>query len=298
MRMLSIFTHARRVAATVIAISAVTLIAAPQAVPGKVQFEVASVRPITPEFGPNSAVTAGVRVDGVQFRASLPLRAFVGIAWKAGRLEAPEWMASQWYEIAATLPEGHTKGNDVLEMLQELLIERFNLKIHRETKDVPVYALTVTKNGIGAKEDPLDPVGRSAESVSTSLETSTVSRLARGATLAIGEDRIEAKKFTMAMLAGQLTGFMDRPVVDRTGLEADAAYDFTLEMTHEDFLASRVRGALASGNTPAPDAMKLLENSGDSLRTALAQVGLRLEAARAPMEVLVIDSVNRAPGEN
>ncbi len=282
----------------VVAMSPVTLAAAPQAASGNVRFEVASVRPITPEFGPNAAVTAGARVDGVQFRASLPLRAFVGIAWKTGRLEAPEWMASQWYEITATLPEGHTKGNEVPEMLQELLIERFNMKVHREAKDVPVYSLTVTKHGISAKEDPLDPAGRSAELVSTASEMSTVSRLQRGATLAIGEDRIEARKFTMSMLAGQLTGFMDRPVVDRTGLEADAAYDFTLEMTHEDFLASRVRGALAAGNTPPPEAMKLLENSGDSLRTALAQVGLGLEAARAPIEVLVIDSANKTPGEN
>jgi uncharacterized protein (TIGR03435 family) len=180
------------------------LVAAPQAASDKVQFEVASIRPMTPDFGAGAAVTAGVHVDGAQFHASMPLRSFVALAYKAHlhQFEAPEWMASQWYEIAATLPEGHTKTGEVLQMLRALLAERFHLKMHQETKDLPIYALTLTKSGITAKEDPLDPVERSAEAVSTSSETSTVSRLQRGAALSIGEDKIEAKKFTMGMLAG------------------------------------------------------------------------------------------------
>jgi uncharacterized protein (TIGR03435 family) len=280
------------------AMSPVILVAAPQGVSGKAQFEVASIRPMTPDFGPGAQVTVGMRIDGVQLHASMPLRALVTVAWtaRAWQFEAPEWMASQWYEIAATLPEGHAK--DVREMLQALLAERFNMKMHRETKELPIYALTLTKSGITAKEDPLDPIGRSSQAVSTSSETSTASTLQRGATLAIGGDRIEAKKFTMSMLADQLTHFVDRPVVDQTGIAADAAYDLTLELAHEDFLASRVRGALASGFTPPPEALKLLGNSGDSVRTALAQLGLRLEPAKARMEVLVIDSVDKTPSDN
>ena len=91
---------------------------------------------------------------------------------------------------------------------------------------------------------------------------------------------------------------MDRPVVDQTGLAADAAYDLTLELTHEDFLATRVRSAIAGGMIPPPQAMKLLEASGDSLDLALARVGLKLEAKKAPMEVLVVDSSEKAPAEN
>ena len=276
------------------ATSPITLIAAP---PG-VHFEVASIRPMTPETGPGAHVTVGLRLDGVQLHASMPLRALVTVAWTARpwQFEAPEWMASQWYEISATLPEGH--GKDVREMLQALLVERFHMKTHQETKELPVYALTLAKTGITATEDPLDPAGRSSQAVSTSSETSTVSTLQRGATLAIGGDRIEAKKFTMSMLADQLTHFVDRPVVDQTGIAPDTAYDLTLELAHEDFLASRVRGALASGFTPPPEALKLLENSGDSVRAALAQLGLRLEPAKARMEVLVIDSANKTPADN
>jgi uncharacterized protein (TIGR03435 family) len=264
----------------------------------KVQFEVASIRSITPDEV--TAVTAGLHIDGAQFRASMPLRGFVALAYKAHPylFEAPEWMSSQWYEIAATLPEGHKKMGEVLEMLQALLAERFQMKTHQETKALPIYALTLAKSGITAKEDPLDPIGRSMQAASTSSETSTVSRLQRGATLAIGDDRIEAKKFTMGMLADQLTRLMDRPVVDQTGLGAEAAYDLTLELTHEDFLATRVRSAIAGGMTPPPQAMKLLEASGDSLDMALAKMGLKLEAKKMPMEVLVIDSSDKAPREN
>ncbi len=263
----------------------------------KVQFEVASIRPTTPEV---ASTTAGLRIDGAQFHASMPLRVLVQLAYKTRpyQLEAPEWMATQWYEIRATLPEGHAKSDEALEMLAALLAERFNMKTHRETKDLPVYALTVTKNGISAKEDPLDPIEQSLEAVSTSSEMNTVSKLPRGATLATGGDKVEAKKFTMGMLASQLTSFVDRPVVNQTGLPADAGYDLTLELTHEDFLATRVRSAMAAGMTVPPQAMKLLESSGDSLNTALAKMGLKLEAKKAPMEVLVIDSSNKAPSEN
>lgn len=143
-----------------IAMSPVTLVAAPQAASGKVQFEVASIRPMTPDFGAGAAATAGVRVDGAQFHASMPLRGFVALAYKAHphQFEAPEWMSSQWYEIAATLPDGHTKTGEVLEMLQALLVERFHMKIHKETKELPIlcanaYEQRYRRKGRPARSD-------------------------------------------------------------------------------------------------------------------------------------------------
>ena len=98
------------------------------------QFEVASIRPMTPNDG--TAVTAGVHIDGAQFHASMPLRGLVALAYKTHphQFEAPEWMSSQWYEIAATLPESHNKAGEVPEMLQALLAERFHMKTHQETR--------------------------------------------------------------------------------------------------------------------------------------------------------------------
>jgi uncharacterized protein (TIGR03435 family) len=267
----------------------------------KAQFEAASIHAMTPNVANGAAATTGVRIDGAQFHASMPLRGFVVLAYRARpyQIEAPEWMSSQWYEVAATLPEGHSKNDEVLEMLQALLAERFHMKIHLQTKDLPVYALTVAQGGIQAKEDPLEPIERSVEAVSSGSEMSTVSKLPRGATLAIGENKIEAKKFTMRTLANELTRFVDRPVVDQTGLAADAAYDLTLELTPEDFLATRVRSAIAFGFTPPPQGMKLLEDaSGDSLYTALAKAGLKLEPRKAPMEVVIVDASDKAPSAN
>ena len=268
----------------------------------KLQFEVASVRPMAPiaATGTN-AVTAGVRIDGAQFRATMmSLRDLLAMATKLRiyQIEAPDWMLSQRYEIAGTLPEGHTKMDEVPEMLQALLTERFHMKTHREQKDFPVYALTVAKGGIQAKEDPLDPVERSVEGVGTGSAAGSVIKLPRGATLSIGGNRIEAKKFQMLALADTLARFVDRPVVDQTGLGLEAAYDITLELTQEDFMALMVRSAVQAGVTLPPQAMRALEASGDSLHTALAKMGLKLEPKKAPLEVLVIDAADKTPSEN
>jgi uncharacterized protein (TIGR03435 family) len=289
----------RRVMPVKITVFALFLSVAMFAQTQQIQFEAASIHAAPPNAPDGGSPAAGVRIDGAQFHAFLPLRAIAMLAWKAGpyQIEAPEWMATQWYDIAAALPEGH-KANESGDMLQALLIERFHMKIHRQTKDLAVYALTITQGGIKAREDPLDPAEPSAEAVSSGSEMSAVSRLPRGATLSIGGNRIEAKKFTMRALANQLTSFVDRPVVDQTGLPAEAAYDFSLELTAEDFLATRVRGALAAGFTPPPQAMKYLEATGDSLHQSLAKAGLKLESKKMPMEVLVIDGSDKTPTEN
>jgi uncharacterized protein (TIGR03435 family) len=130
----------------------------------------------------------------------------------------------------------------------------------------------------------LDPIERSTEVVGTGSEAGSVTKMQRGATLAIGGNKVEAKKFTMEALADALTPLVDRPVVDQTGLAADAAYDVTLELTAEDFLATRVRSAIAAGFTPPPQAMTLLDASG--------------EPKKAPLEMLVIDSTDKVPSDN
>lgn len=264
-----------------------------------VQFEAASIHSGTPNGPTGATPTAGVRMDGAQFHAFLPLRALVLMAWKTGpyQIEAPEWMASQWYDIAAILPEGH-KASESVEMLQALLLERFHMRVHRQTKDMPSFALTLMRGGINAREDPLNPVERSAEAVTSGSEMGSASRLPRGATWTAVDNQFVAKKFTMNALAAQLTRYLDRPVVDQTGLPADAAYDLSLQLSSEDFLATRVRAALSAGFVPPAQAMKYLEATGDSLRESLAKAGLKLEDRKLPLEILVVDAVDRTPSEN
>ena len=120
------------------------------------QFEVASVRPFAP--GPGQ-VAAGLHFDGAQVRGvGLSLRDYLATAYrfKATLISGPDWTATERYDISATLPEGGTKAQ-VPEMLQALLAERFAVKLHKEKKEFPIFALVLAKGPPKLKELPPDP---------------------------------------------------------------------------------------------------------------------------------------------
>jgi len=94
-----------------------------------------------------------------------------------------------------------------------------------------------------------------------------------------------------------LTRFVDRVVVDQSGLTKK--YDITLELTPDDFNAIRVRSAVNAGVPLPPQAMRLLDNfSPDALGAPLSKLGVTFEAKKAPLEMVVIDSLLKAPTEN
>jgi uncharacterized protein (TIGR03435 family) len=264
-------------------------------------FDVASIRPVAPIVaGGGTARTAGIKIDGAQFRGiAMTVKEYLSIANKVRfyQIDGPDWIGSDRFDIAATLPEGHAKPAETVEMLKTLLYERFRIEAHKGTKDFPVYALVQTKDGIQAKESLLDPeIGR-VDATGTGSSQGTFISLGRGSSLGIGGNRIEAKKFSMEALADTLARFMDRPVLDQTGLTS--TYDVLIELEPQDFGALMVRSAVAAGVTLPPQAMKLLETaSGDSLHVSLAKLGLKLEAKKAPLEMLIIDRADKNPGEN
>lgn len=270
------------------------------------EFEVASIRPSAPIVqNANTQVSAGVHIDGRQFRSStLTMRDYLSMAYtvRIYQIEGPDWITSTRFDINAKmpeLPEGQRideKGFGV--MVRKLIEDRFQMKTHRVQKDFPVYALMQAKGGIKAVENPLDAESRDGVTVGgTGGAQGTVISLGRGSTLSVGANRIEGKKFVMVALADTLARFVDRPVVDETGLTS--AYDITLDMTQEDFQALMIRAGIAAGVTMPPQALALLDKaSGDSLHEALAKMGLKLEAKKVPMDVIVIDSINRTPTEN
>jgi uncharacterized protein (TIGR03435 family) len=101
----------------------------------------------------------------------------------------------------------------------------------------------------------------------------------------------------MTTFAELLGRFEDKPVVDQTGLTG--SYDFDLEFTPEDYMAMLIRSAIAAGVTLPPEALRALSgSSGDSLLNALDRLGLKLENRKAPLEVLVIDHIEKAPTDN
>jgi uncharacterized protein (TIGR03435 family) len=266
-------------------------------------FEVASIRPAAPLA---QGVTAGLHLDGAQATfVQLSLRDYIAAAYKLKdyQIEGPDWMASARFDIVAKLPSGAAQAQ-VPDMLGALLADRFQMKVHRDSKEFPVYGLVVGKSGSKLKASPAEPPAENAEPgkgavnvVAASSNTGTVISLGRGSSVSLGNNRIEARKVTMAGFADLLARFTDRPVVDMTAIQGN--YDFTLEFSPEDFRAMMIRAAVIAGVVLPPEALKLLDTaSGDSMPNALETLGLKLEPRKAALEVLVIDHMEKAPSEN
>ena len=265
------------------------------------QFEVASVRPSTTSVEQTGGV--GLHFDNAQVRIDhLTLKDYIVIAYKTkiSQVSGPDWISSDRFDISATLPAG-SKPEQVVEMLQALLEDRFQLKIHREKREFPVYALVLGKGPLKLKEvppgdddrKPADPVNIAAGGSESGVSVN----LGNGAGWSFVPNRFEARKLTMDAFAGNLERFADRPIVDMTGLTS--RYDFDFHINPEDYQPMLIRSAVAAGVSLPPQALKLLEGSSSaSLSDALAQVGLKLETRRAPLDVIVVDDGRRTPTEN
>ena len=254
-------------------------------------------------------MNVGVHVDGAQVSCTaLNLKDYIGAAYnlKIHQIQGPDFMGGERFDIAAKLPPG-AKESDVPEMLKALLADRFQLKAHRETKDFPVYALAVAKGGLKMKESPPDPdavpdPGEKPKAPATNVTGSggrggVHIEYGHGSFFTMADNKFIARKLPMASFVEVLARFEDKPVVDLTGLKG--SYDFDLEFTPEDYMAMLIRSAIAAGVTMPPEALRMLSgSSGDSLLNALEKLGLKLETRKAPLEVLVVDHIEKAPTEN
>jgi uncharacterized protein (TIGR03435 family) len=265
------------------------------------EFEVASIRPAAQQV---QGVNIGLHIDGAQVRGtSLPLRDYIVLAYrlKPSQVSGPDWITSQRFDIAAKLPDGASQ-DQFRDMLQTLLTERFQMKTHRETKEFPVYVLGVAKSGLKVTGAPADP--GTSDGDHTPINITGGGRagnasidLGGGSSFTLGQNGFEVKKITMAAFADMLTRFTDRPVVDMTDLKG--RYDFSLELSPEDRAATLVRAALTAGIVLPPQALAVLDNgSNASLVSSLQKLGLTFDARKAPLEVLVIDSIQKTPTEN
>jgi uncharacterized protein (TIGR03435 family) len=170
------------------------------------EFEAASAKP-----NQCGASPAGMRLSGSQLTiANAPLQRIIGAAFSIGEdridslLAGPNWMAAECYDIAAKLPAGAAMPQ-LPAMLRALLKTRFGMAFHRETREVPAYALVVAKGGL--KAPPAKPGSR------------TGFRIRAG--------HIESESATMTGLTDKLSRFADRPVVEKTNLAG--SYEFKLD---------------------------------------------------------------------
>jgi uncharacterized protein (TIGR03435 family) len=278
---------------------ALTLLTAPavfsQAPAARPEFEVASVKPSEPLV--NGRVSVGVHIDGAMVRCTyLSLANYLTMAYdiKDYQIIGPDWLGSAHFDISAKRPEGVEGGEKSLRgMVASLLEDRFKLVFHRETRDLPAYALVVAKGGLKMKEVPPDPDGVDTSKVDVNVTSgargATVD-LGGGATIAYSLNKLDARKVNIPSIIDSLSKFLDRPVVDETGLTG--RYNFTLEYSVSE-LKTMVRG---NGG----DASQIPDFGGDqaSIFTSVEDLGLRFEPRKAPVPVIVIDSIQKTPTAN
>lgn len=255
-------------------------------------FEVVSVKPRAPEARPQGG---GIRLlPGGRLQApSVTVRQMIAAAHQLLDLQivnAPAWTSDARFDVEATAPSG-TTASQARAMLATLLAQRFRLRTHTEMRDMPVYVMRLEQDGrLGPglhpsgqecreltipKNVPLPPPPPSP----TEIERQTIwlgSDVGRCPVLFItmaNQSHLTMREQTMDMFARRLTLQLDRLVLERTGLAG--LYDMDLTYTSE---AQAFAGA---GEAPAV------------LTAVREQLGLRLESAREPVPLLVIDAIER-----
>jgi len=269
--------------------------------PARPEFEVASVRPTPPSQ--EHGMSFGLRLDASQVRVlSLPLRDIIAAAYrvKPYQVYGPDWITTTQFDISAKLPAG-TKIGQVPDMLQSLLVDRFGLVFHREKKEMPVYALVVGKPPLNLHEHRVDahsPTGPDTLTWSFSGNQNGVSNvLGDGSSYMFTGGKFEARQLSTSALATELERYSPRPIVDMTKLAG--TFDAAFAVTPEAYGQLLGRAAINSGMVMPMQMRNEIENSGfNALPEAVEQLGLKLDARRMPIDVLVIDQVRRTAVEN
>lgn len=246
------------------------------------EFEAATVK--ASRDNGNSGVRA---TTGRLTLENVPLRVMVSVAYKTRPSQiigGPSWSDSANFDIQGKADEA--AGTDrMLLMLQALLEDRFQLKIHREVRDGPVYELTIARGGHRMKPAsciPFDPNHLPLQAAPGEAQVDYCGRMSRGGgdarrtVDAKGVDLVQAIGLLVPSLTGFLSEALDRTVIDKTGLTG--AFDFHLEWEPQ-----RTSSALLPDDSGAPSIFTAVQE----------QLGLKLGAAKGPVEFLVIDRAEK-----
>jgi uncharacterized protein (TIGR03435 family) len=272
------------------------------------EFEVASVK--TNKSGPNMMM---MRTVPSEFRmTNIPLRILIVQAYRLSGYQligGPGWMDSERFDVVAKAPSGSPPEQTAL-MLRGLLAERFKLKVHAETRETQIYALTLARNdgklgpklsksnddcekilaerraeaqaarGRGAGPIPFTPPGPNDKPVCTINMYPTP--VPNGVPLL----NFRGGGQPMQTLVSQISSFLNKRVVDKTGLTG--LYDFELQFSMRTQMPLTTQAPGAGGATPTAPI-----DDGPTMFDAVRELGLKLESERGPVEHLVIDSVER-----
>ena len=227
-------------------------------------FEVATIKPSKPG---DDEVYIRVNPSGVVNTKDTSLGHLIRFAYSLHPRQiigGPSWLETQKYDVTGKSDKpGMPSGAQLKAMIQKLLADRFQLTIHREKRELSAYAITVARSGAKLIRNGRDPDGHYSFSVTGG--------------------RLSLTNGTVAEFASVLQGnILDRPVVDQTAL-GSARYDFILNWTPDG----------PNGASPPNDA----DAPPDLFAALQQQLGLKLEQTKAPVEVVVVDHVER-PSEN
>lgn len=244
---------------------------------------------------------AGVHMEGSDIRWTyLSLKDYLEIAYgmRSYQISEAGWIARERFDITATVPSDAIPA-EVPSMLQQMLQERFQLRLHRENRELAVFCLALGKGGSKLEESaPTASAETQGTDVAVNSHPGDVTvNYGDGASFKFAGNRLEARRLRMAAIADALSKFTDRPVIDMTSLTG--RYDFVLQLSPGDFRAMRIRSAMASGATVTQQAIREAEaSSGDSLFKAIQKLGLELEPRQGRVDMLVIDHVETLPAVN
>jgi len=264
------------------------------------EFEVASIHPTSPSQ--DGQFSVGVHIDGAMVVIhSYSLRDYIQDAYRVRdyQISGPDWLDSVKFDVSAKFPDGASR-NQLPEMMKSLLEDRFKLTAHIEKKDYPIYALVVSKNGSHLKESAADatpdPGGQDRNNTNVTLNAgssggrgSSVIDLGHGASISSSGGHIEARKVQMSDLVETLWRYVDRPVVDMTGLTG--RYDLSLAYGVEE-----LRNMLRVVHVDRQIADNALPPA--SIFDSLKAVGLMLDARKSAMDVVVVDRIEKTPAAN
>jgi len=263
----------------------------------KFEYEVATIKPSKPGSGPG-----GYSFPSGGFRAAnLTLQSLVGAAYNIRDDQisgAPKWLNSDRYDVEAKMDGSAAADLQKLSrdeqnvarqlMLQALLADRLMLTIHRETKELSVYLLVIAKNGPKLQE------ARPGDTYADGIKGRDGSPLEAGNTRTTGGRGariLTAHAVPIATLTQMLLAYLGRPVLDKTGLAGK--YDFTLTWGPDDNRPPSLAGGASSDGSSSVAS----DSNGPPLLTALQeQLGLKLESGKGPLEVIVIDHIERPSG--
>ncbi len=269
------------------------------------RFEVASIKLVDPGRAPQSPAQPVRGFSGEGGRVDLPpynLTYLISLAFgvKPFQIKCPSWLETRFFQVAATAPAGASK-DQIPAMLQNLLTDRFGMIFHRETHTSPVYALVLSSHGLklkpGIPDDHPDDLGQIGASTRTSGPGGLVTRASARTAFGIyhlasanGVLHYDFQNITMRALAEYLTaggrGAFDLPIIDMT--ELIGGYQVTVEL----LLAEAHRSSGMPSVDPAVDP------PGALARESLEKQGLRLLRREAPIEMIIIDHMDKTPTEN